>query len=173
MSAIKMLPCPFCGGQPYVDSVPHGTETASFGVCRSCAAEGPWCKSGHAAAGEMWNRRASDPALAAAEQRAAAAEQDRDDHRAVLAETRRVELAYQDCDDCDYSSWCEPHEAAWDRVRAERARLLNGQAGGHLSDYLGRIRAAYEQIESWPEGEEWEALQEAIDSMITEPVKLT
>lgn len=100
-----------------------------------------------------------------------AAEQDRDDLRTVLAEAARVDQAWQDCDDCDHSSWCEVHEIAWDRVHAERHRLLSGQAQGHVSDYIGRVRAAFEGIESWPDEPGFEDLQEAIDSMITDLAK--
>lgn len=54
----KLLPCPFCGGEAYLDiSQPAGDETEYFTVvCRCCAAEGPWFNvKGSAVA--AWNRR--------------------------------------------------------------------------------------------------------------------
>jgi Lar family restriction alleviation protein len=69
MSALK--PCPFCGGEAGV--VVHRPFPDAYVQCGECDAEGPVSAS-EAAAVDAWNRRAVDPALAAAEARAEKAE---------------------------------------------------------------------------------------------------
>lgn len=58
--------CPFCGGSGYpVKRLRDGCKPEDdeaychFIACRSCAAEGPWCKSGESGAWKGWNRRVS------------------------------------------------------------------------------------------------------------------
>lgn len=61
----QLLPCPFCGRDCYLDTTPHGNETAHHVVCRVCACEGPWSKV-EAGAIKTWNMR-SDAALVQAQ----------------------------------------------------------------------------------------------------------
>lgn len=50
--------CPFCGGPAVHESETHETRTTYNARCLSCAAVGPWCKSGKEGAARLWNRRA-------------------------------------------------------------------------------------------------------------------
>jgi hypothetical protein len=58
--------CPFCGGEPIPSkALRDGYENyqddpdawARFIVCRSCGAQGGWCKSSEAGAWRLWNMR--------------------------------------------------------------------------------------------------------------------
>jgi Lar family restriction alleviation protein len=50
--------CPFCGGPATHRQVVDGDRIQFYVGCLSCAAHGPWCKSGKAGAAMEWNRRA-------------------------------------------------------------------------------------------------------------------
>lgn len=61
----NLLPCPFCGGEPYFEkALRDGYESyqddqdawAHWVTCTSCAATGPWVKSQRGAA-RWWNMR--------------------------------------------------------------------------------------------------------------------
>lgn len=61
----ELLPCPFCDGEPLIDStVREGYErrrddpdaNAWFVRCRSCAAQGGWAKT-ESGARRWWNMR--------------------------------------------------------------------------------------------------------------------
>lgn len=59
MSELKLLPCPFCGGEaaPYhVDQCEDEGEPAAFVMCNLCNAQVPWSPGLGAIA--AWNRRA-------------------------------------------------------------------------------------------------------------------
>jgi len=64
----ELRPCPFCGGDAYLvrklnagceewKDDPDAEVWRYWAVCRTCAAEGPWCKSGALGAAQGWNRR--------------------------------------------------------------------------------------------------------------------
>lgn len=58
MSELKLLPCPFCGGEaaPYhVDQCEDEGEPAAFVMCNLCNAQVPW--SPGLGAISAWNRR--------------------------------------------------------------------------------------------------------------------
>jgi len=60
-SGLKLLPCPFCGGEPAFS----GSEPAGYRVqCGSCGIEGGWGDYGYQAA-SAWNTRTRAPSDAA------------------------------------------------------------------------------------------------------------
>jgi hypothetical protein len=118
-----LKPCPFCGGEagPGIDR--------AVARCRSCGAEGPF----HVAADfDDWNRRAVDPALAAAEARAEKAE-------ALAREAGRVVVMLAGADDDVYDDddngkvkvdWFAALEHARDLVEKIKALAPTTTEGG-------------------------------------------
>lgn len=61
MNIDGLKPCPFCGGEPYLqyfDGIyDYGPQEPTYCVeCLDCGGEGPTCESGEEAI-EAWNRR--------------------------------------------------------------------------------------------------------------------
>jgi Lar family restriction alleviation protein len=69
MSDIKLLPCPFCGGEARIESNGNFSDDIwfAFAACLTCKAQGPMLKGPkieicEVQAADAWNRRAPQPA---------------------------------------------------------------------------------------------------------------
>lgn len=133
MSELKLLPCPFCGGEaaPYhVDQCEDEGEPAAFVMCNLCNAQVPW--SPGLGAISAWNRRPTPAASGGDEGAAGASEKEYDYDPVMAAEALTNRIAVGNCE--TFNLCRSALSDAYDAGRSKAASALSAEREAHERD---------------------------------------